>query len=220
MIHNARILIVFVGIVFLFTTTLAALVEARRGGGGGRGGGFSRSSPAKSGSFSAKRSVPSTRQAGMQQRSAQTRDFQKNSAQRQGQRQVDQGNLQDNRNDRLNDRQDNRTENREDWQDHMDDAREDRQDYHDDRWDDWDDHWHRDYDNGAAFVAGAVVGGATVAAASAAASTTNYLTTLPCAATVVTVNGVTYYQCGTTWYGRGYQSDTIVYLIIDPPPGY
>jgi hypothetical protein len=36
----------------------------------------------------------------------------------------------------------------------------------------------------------------------------------------VIVNGATYYQCGTTWYSRGYQSGTVVYVSGGPPPGF
>jgi len=28
------------------------------------------------------------------------------------------------------------------------------------------------------------------------------------------------YQCNTTWYSRGYQSNTVVYMVVDPPQGY
>jgi hypothetical protein len=54
--------------------------------------------------------------------------------------------------------------------------------------------------------------------AAAAASQPTYVTTLPCTATVVVKGSVTYYQCGTTWYTRGYQSGTVIY-IVGPPPG-
>jgi hypothetical protein len=36
----------------------------------------------------------------------------------------------------------------------------------------------------------------------------------------VVANGVTYYQCGSTWYQRGYQSGTVVYIVGAPPPGF
>lgn len=86
---------------------------------------------------------------------------------------------------------------------------EDRQDFYEDEWDDhWHGHYH--YGGGAAFVTGVAVG----------ASTVSVLTTLPCNAMAVTVNGVTYYQCGSTWYSRGYESNTVVYIVSNPPPGY
>jgi len=47
-----------------------------------------------------------------------------------------------------------------------------------------------------------------------------YVTALPCAGTEIIVNGVGYYQCGTTWYNRGYQSGSVVYMVSGPPPGY
>jgi hypothetical protein len=59
-----------------------------------------------------------------------------------------------------------------------------------------------------------------VTAGAVAASQPTYVTTLPCAGTTVIVNGASYYQCGTTWYSRGYQSGTVVYIVGGPPPGY
>ena len=46
------------------------------------------------------------------------------------------------------------------------------------------------------------------------------VTTLPCTGNVVIVNGASYYQCGTTWYNRGYQGGTVVYMVSGPPPGF
>jgi hypothetical protein len=46
------------------------------------------------------------------------------------------------------------------------------------------------------------------------------LTTLPCSSTAVIVNGTTYYQCNATWYRRGYESNTVVYIVTSPPPGH
>ena len=130
----------------------------------------------------------------------------------QGQRQDNAGERQGQRQGSSGDRQEKRNENREDWQDHASGAREDRQDFAEDQWDD-----HRygyGYNNtGAAFVTGVAVG--------AAVASPTYVTTLPCAGTTVVVNGSTsYYQCGTTWYSRGYQSGTVVYISGGAPPGY
>ena len=43
---------------------------------------------------------------------------------------------------------------------------------------------------------------------------------LPCSATVITVDGVTYYSCGTTYYTQGYSGGSVVYVPSAPPPGY
>ncbi|MGH7380826.1 MAG: hypothetical protein ACREKR_01155 [Candidatus Methylomirabilales bacterium] len=42
---------------------------------------------------------------------------------------------------------------------------------------------------------------------------------LPCSATVITVNGVTYYSCGTTYYTQSYSGGSVVYVPSAPPPG-
>ena len=42
---------------------------------------------------------------------------------------------------------------------------------------------------------------------------------LPCTATVMTVNGVTYYSCGTTYYTQSYSGGSVVY-VPSAPPGY
>ncbi|MFO7496108.1 MAG: hypothetical protein R6X05_10815 [Desulfobacterales bacterium] len=145
----------------------------------------------------------------------------------QGQRQEAAGELQGNREDyrgeSREDWQEHQNQDREDWQDQQDKNREDRQDFYEDEYHggDWDDHWHDDGDVAAAFVVGAAVG--VTAGAVAAASQPTYVshvTTLPCAGTAVVANGVTYYQCGATWYSRGYQGSSIVYMVTGPPPGF
>jgi hypothetical protein len=48
-----------------------------------------------------------------------------------------------------------------------------------------------------------------------------YVTTLPCTSTTIIASGsTTYYQCGTTWYSRGYQGGTVVYIVGGAPSGY
>ena len=47
-----------------------------------------------------------------------------------------------------------------------------------------------------------------------------YVTTLPCSGNEIILNGVGYYQCGTTWYSRAYQSGNVVYMACPPPAGY
>jgi Meckel syndrome type 1 protein len=41
--------------------------------------------------------------------------------------------------------------------------------------------------------------------------------TLPCPANVVNANGVTYYQCGQTYYMQAYGSAGPVYMAVPPP---
>ncbi len=117
--------------------------------------------------------------------------------------------------DKIKDRQ-------EDRQEFIKDRLEDRQDFVEDVLDDrWDSCWncyHYPHDH---FVTGVVVGGAVVGTAAAVAgSTTTVVTTLPCTATSIVVNGVTYFSCGTTWYRRSYSGSQVTYIIVDPPPGY
>jgi hypothetical protein len=68
-------------------------------------------------------------------------------------------------------------------------------------------------------VVGAAVVGVAVAA-STPAPTTTYVTTLPCAATAVSVEGVSYYKCGDSWYTRGYAGSQVTYLAVPPPAGF
>lgn len=86
----------------------------------------------------------------------------------------------------------------------MNQAREDRQDFVEDE---WDDHYYRGYGYGSAVVVGAAVGA-------------TYVATLPCSTTVVIVGGTSYYQCGSTWYSRGSQGGSVVYVVTSAPAGY
>ena len=43
---------------------------------------------------------------------------------------------------------------------------------------------------------------------------------LPCSASVMMINGVTYYSCGTTYYTPVYSGGSVVYVPTAPPPGY
>ena len=43
---------------------------------------------------------------------------------------------------------------------------------------------------------------------------------LPCSASVMMINGVTYYSCGTTYYTQVYSGGSVVYVPTAPPPGY
>jgi len=83
--------------------------------------------------------------------------------------------------------------------------------------------YHDDWDNAGPFVAGAVVGGITGAAiASTSQSTTvvvtpgTVVTTLPSGCKTLTVNGISYHQCGGVYYRPEYRSGTVVYVVSVP----
>jgi len=104
----------------------------------------------------------------------------------------------------------------------------------------YDDHGHYysdgdDWDNGevaAVAIGAAVVGGVVGYAAgqssteqTTAPSTTVVYTAppasgsggLPCTPNTAVVNGVTYYQCGTTWYTQAYGSSGVMYMPVPAP---
>jgi hypothetical protein len=136
-----------------------------------------------------------------------------------------QGDRQEGRTDRTESRQENRTERTEGRQDvrgdrqqevtdrqqnRQDAARDISDDWHGD-WDDWDD-WHPwgYVAAGAAVVAGAYAVGTIISA-------TTY-SSLSC--TNVIVNGITYSQCGTTWYQPTYSGSDVTYIVVNAPPGH
>jgi hypothetical protein len=45
------------------------------------------------------------------------------------------------------------------------------------------------------------------------------VTSVPCRTTVI-VNNVTYYNCNSTWYSRGYEGGEVVYIVTSAPAGY
>jgi hypothetical protein len=53
-----------------------------------------------------------------------------------------------------------------------------------------------------------------------ALASSNYVVTLSCTPTIVVANGVTYYNCDSTWYTRGNVSGDVVYVIGTAPAGY
>ncbi len=68
---------------------------------------------------------------------------------------------------------------------------------------------HRHYGGrGAAFVAGAAV--ATLAIGT-------WVNTLPAGCTTVVTAGVTYRNCGGTYYQRSYQGADVVYVVVEAP---
>lgn len=71
---------------------------------------------------------------------------------------------------------------------------------------DYDDHHHP--------IGTAVAVGATVAVTAAVVG--SMTTTLPPACSVVIVNGVTYQQCGSTWYQPQYVGSSVQYVVVAP----
>ena len=73
---------------------------------------------------------------------------------------------------------------------------------------------------GQAGVGGGAAGAAGVGDAARwdnAAARTTTVAVLPCSATVTTVNGVTYYSCGTTYYTQSYSGGSVEYVPSAPP---
>ncbi len=72
-----------------------------------------------------------------------------------------------------------------------------------DYYDGWDDHWHP------------------VAAAAAVTATAmvigSMVRTLPPSCSTVVVNGVSYSQCGSTWYLPQYSGTTVQYVVVNAP---
>ncbi|MRR58836.1 MAG: hypothetical protein EG824_11585 [Deltaproteobacteria bacterium] len=85
---------------------------------------------------------------------------------------------------------------------------ENRQDFAED-YDDY--HHYGDYPAGA--VAAGAVTGAVIGSAMTAAS----YNAMSAPKTVVVVNGVTYYQVGTTYYQQVYQGGAVTYVVVSPP---
>jgi hypothetical protein len=43
---------------------------------------------------------------------------------------------------------------------------------------------------------------------------------LPCTPNTAVVQGVTYYQCGSSWYTQAYGSSGVMYMPVPPPAGH
>ena len=67
----------------------------------------------------------------------------------------------------------------------------------------WDDDYHP-------FAAAAVIGGT-------AAIVGSMVNSVPPTCTPVVVNGVTYSQCGSTWYQPQYAGTSVQYVVVNPP---
>ncbi len=73
-------------------------------------------------------------------------------------------------------------------------------------------------------MVGAVVAGAVVAAAESSdddyVQSTTTISALPCTPAVQAINGVTYYNCGSSWYNQVYSGGGVSYITVQAPPGY
>lgn len=215
----------------------AGIADAQRrgGGGGGRGGGgISRQGPAAGGGFSqrsrptstapAQRSVsPASRPQTPSTPAGQRPEVQPRDAQlAQGGSAEQQGNRYEERTERQGTRQEERTERQENRQEAYDDINVYYPPYggyhYDDDWDNWD------------VAVGVVVGGVVGAAVASdddddddddddeKSTFSGPNASLPCNPTVMQVKGVTYYQCGQTYYVQAYGGDGPIYMPV-PPPG-
>lgn len=72
-----------------------------------------------------------------------------------------------------------------------------------DHWDDWDDHWHP------------VRTAATVAATAAVVG--SIVRSVPPNCSTVVVNGISYSQCGSTWYQPQYVGSSVQYVVVNSP---
>ena len=185
--------VIFAIALVLTVFFVAELVEARGRGGGGRGGGGGRSF-SHSGVAGGGGFSHNRQHVSNPRTRPVSRDHQRG---------------QDRDRDDIQEARDDRQEARKDRQ-------EDRQDFIEDEHDDyWDDHrYGHGYGYGYGSSTVIVVGGA------AAAAGTTYRTTLPCRTSAVVVNGVSYYNCSSTWYQRGYAGDQVSYIAVDSPAGY
>jgi hypothetical protein len=113
--------------------------------------------------------------------------------------------------------------NREDWQSHANQDREDRQGYRSDAREDWQDYgesgggyyyggYYRGYGY-PAYPTGGVAAGMAIGSTMTAASFNKQ----KASCTTLAVNGMTYYQCGSTWYQSSSQGGTVTYVVVNPP---
>ena len=61
------------------------------------------------------------------------------------------------------------------------------------------------------------VAAATAAAVTTAAVVGSIVHSLPPSCTTVSVNGLTYQQCGSTWYQPQFVGSTVNYIVVNPP---
>jgi hypothetical protein len=71
----------------------------------------------------------------------------------------------------------------------------------------WDDHYHP--------IATGVAIGATAAVTAAVVG--SVVRSVPPSCSTVIVNGISYSQCGSTWYAPQYAGTTVQYVVVNPP---
>jgi hypothetical protein len=139
-------------------------------------------------------------------RTDRTGDRQGSRGDRQGDRTDTRGDRQGDRGDRVDDRQGDRGDRWDDRSDRMDDRQDFRQDAYRDH-----SEWHHDrhefYEDRWKYAVGASLTAAT-------------FRSLTCASRTVVVNGVSYYNCGPTWYNRAYSGGSVTYVVVNTPAGY
>lgn len=213
----------------LVVGVFAAVEVIARGRGGGRGG-FSRRGPASSGSFRGNRG------GGWQQRSGgrspssfdrarrptpgrsrdsarapdrqrqgdrtATRDARPSERESEGRakRDATQAQSETDRDAAREDRQQHQQDMQQDRQDYANDVRSEREEFVEDNWSSYGEWQHDRWQ----FAVGTAM---TIAA----------FQSLSCAASTRVVNGTTYYQCGGTWYTRGYQGGDVTYIVVNSP---
>ncbi|MDP0919487.1 hypothetical protein Q6272_31025, partial [Klebsiella pneumoniae] len=75
-------------------------------------------------------------------------------------------------------------------------------DHHHDWDDDWDDHWHPLRTATTVALTAAVVG--------------SIVRSLPPDCSTMVVNGISYSQCGNTWYQPQYAGSSVQYVVVNP----
>lgn len=83
------------------------------------------------------------------------------------------------------------------------DVRYDDHHHHHDHWDDWDDDWHPVATMAAVTMTAAVIG--------------SIVNSIPPDCSTVIVNGISYSQCGNTWYQPQYYGSSVQYVVVNPP---
>jgi hypothetical protein len=57
----------------------------------------------------------------------------------------------------------------------------------------------------------------TAAAVTTAAVVGSVVNTIPASCSAVTVNGLTYQQCGSTWYQPAFEGSSVTYVVVNAP---
>jgi len=122
--------------------------------------------------------------------------------------------------------------NREDWQqygkerqqsrqDAASQRQEDRQDYGNNARNDWqeygEDHYHGGYWGGGGYYGGYPAGGVLAGMAIGSVLTAAAFSAQSSSCTTVVAGGVSYYQCGSTWYQPTYRGSEVTYIVVNPP---